>query len=57
MVGAPVRDEHGRIVGGLSIGGPKYRIDVSRINEELADQLLNAVDSLEKALRSEGGLT
>lgn len=49
-VGAPVHDGDGRIVGGLSVGGPKYQVDMTRLEREFADELLNAVESLEAAL-------
>lgn len=50
-VGAPVCDGDGNILGGLSVGGPKYRVDRTRIDYELADQLLDAAASLESSLR------
>ncbi|EMA59653.1 IclR family transcriptional regulator [Halorubrum lipolyticum] len=50
-VGAPVHAD-GEIVGGLSIGGPKYRINMTRLHEELAEQLLDAVEGMEDALRA-----
>jgi DNA-binding IclR family transcriptional regulator len=49
-VGAPVHDADGDVVGGLSLGGPKYRIDMTYIDHEFADRLLDAVDSLESSL-------
>lgn len=48
-VGAPVHDD-GRIIGGLSVGGPKYRLDTARIRQEIADALLDAVDTFEQEL-------
>lgn len=48
-VGAPVHAD-GEIIGGLSIGGPKYRINMTRLHEQLADRLLDAVDEMEAAL-------
>lgn len=51
-VGASVQDDDGSILGGLSVGGPKYRVDRTRIDHELADQLLDAVESLESSLQS-----
>lgn len=51
-VGVPVRDGDGGILGGLSVGGPKYRVDRARIEHELADQLLEAAKSLESSLQS-----
>ncbi|KAA9396612.1 IclR family transcriptional regulator [Haloarcula sp. CBA1130] len=51
-VGAPVHDEDGNIIGGLSVGGPKYRVNHTRITQELAEQLLDAVNSFESTLHS-----
>jgi DNA-binding IclR family transcriptional regulator len=50
-VGVPIRDDGG-IVGGLSVGGPKYRIDVTRLHGELADTLLDLGGTLEEELRA-----
>ncbi|MEY7848117.1 IclR family transcriptional regulator [Natrarchaeobius sp. A-rgal3] len=47
-VGAVVHNDEEDVVGGLSIGGPKYRIDMSRLHDELADQLLATVAELER---------
>jgi DNA-binding IclR family transcriptional regulator len=49
-VGAPIHREDGTVLGGLSVGGPKYRVDRTRINHELGEQLLDAVNTLESAL-------
>lgn len=49
-IGAPVHDEDGSIVGGLSVGGPKYQVDVRRLEREFTDELMNAVESLESSL-------
>lgn len=48
-IGAPVR-ANGDIVGGLSVGGPKYRVDMSRLHDEIATQLLDAVATMERRL-------
>jgi len=48
-VGAPVHDD-GTIIGGLSVGGPKYRLDTTRIHQDIADALLDAVDTFEQYL-------
>lgn len=48
-VGAPVHAD-GEIIGGLSIGGPKYRIQMTRLHGELAEELLDAVAEMEDAL-------
>lgn len=50
-VGVPVHRD-GKIIGGLSVGGPKYRIDMSRLHEELADTLLEKAETLERDLQS-----
>lgn len=50
-VGAPVH-RNGDIIGGLSVGGPKYRIDTDRLHGELADALLEKVATLEADLRA-----
>lgn len=47
-VGATVHGPGGDIVGGLSVGGPKYRIDMDRVHNDLANQLLQTVESLER---------
>jgi len=49
-VGAPIHRDDGTVLGGLSVGGPKYRVDRTRINHELGEQLLDAVTSLESTL-------
>lgn len=49
-VGVSVRPND-RIVGGLSVGGPKYRIDTKRLHDELADVLLERAATLEQELR------
>lgn len=51
-VGAAVHRDDGTVLGGLSVGGPKYRIDRTRIDHELGEQLLEAVKSLESRLHS-----
>lgn len=50
-VGAPVHDEGGDIIGGLSVGGPKYQINMGRIDHEFADELRDAVSLLEYLLQ------
>ncbi|WP_138004866.1 IclR family transcriptional regulator [Halalkalirubrum salinum] len=49
-VGATVHDEDGTLLGGLSVGGPKYRIDTAQLYGDLADAVLEAVDTLEQTL-------
>ncbi|WP_424005245.1 IclR family transcriptional regulator (plasmid) [Haloarcula salina] len=51
-VGATVHRDDGTVLGGLSVGGPKYRVDRTRIDQELGDQLLDAVGALESTLQS-----
>lgn len=46
-VGATVHGPEGDVIGGLSVGGPKYRLDMDRLHGELAEQLLSTVESLE----------
>ncbi|MDS0295498.1 IclR family transcriptional regulator [Halogeometricum luteum] len=47
-VGVPVH-RNGGILGGLSVGGPKYRIDSDRLHGELADTLVEAAAALERS--------
>jgi DNA-binding IclR family transcriptional regulator len=49
-IGTPVRDPDGAIVGGVSVGGPKYRVSVARLEREFTDDLLTAADELESLL-------
>lgn len=49
-VGVAVHDADETPVGGLSVGGPKYRIDMDRLHGTLAEQLLETIDSLEAML-------
>jgi len=48
-VGAAVHDD-GEVIGGLSVGGPTYRIDTHRLEAELVDALFDAVDAIEDEL-------
>ena len=41
-VAAPVRDYTGRVVAGISIPGPLFRMDDERINEELVPMVVDA---------------
>jgi DNA-binding IclR family transcriptional regulator len=50
-VGTTVKDETG-IVGGLSVGGPTYRIDESRLHDDLVEDLLAVVEGFESDLVS-----
>ncbi|MFB6297980.1 MAG: IclR family transcriptional regulator [Salinirussus sp.] len=49
-VGTSIRGREGRIVGGLSVGGPTYRIDSDRLHEELAPELLSVAEAFESEL-------
>ncbi|WP_330632988.1 IclR family transcriptional regulator [Halocatena halophila] len=49
-VGAPVYATDGSILGGLSVGGPKFRIDMTRLDTDIASTLHDAVDTLESVL-------
>lgn len=48
-VGIPVH-RNDRILGGLSVGGPKYRIDFGRLHGELADTLVEVAATVENDL-------
>ena len=50
-VGVSVRRSD-RIVGRLSVGGPKYRIDATRLHDELAAVLLEKAAILERRFHS-----
>ncbi|ELZ95847.1 transcriptional regulator [Haloferax mucosum ATCC BAA-1512] len=45
-VGAPIRDETGAPVGGISISGPANRIKGSLLRDELPDKLLATIDEI-----------
>lgn len=49
-IGAPVHDADGRIVGGVSVGGPKYQNSLVRLEREFADDLFAAVTEIESTL-------
>lgn len=51
-VGAPVHDENGNIIGGLSVGGPKYQIDIEKIDYEFVEKLQQTVSHMESSLQS-----
>lgn len=42
----------GDVVGGLTVGGPKYWIDRDRLHDELTPELLTPVEALEAELES-----
>lgn len=47
-VGAAVHGPDGDLVGGLSVGGPKYRIDMDRLHDDIARRLVETVETLER---------
>lgn len=49
-VGAVVKNIDGSILGAIAISGPTYRLDVTRLNNELPSFLLEACDDVESAL-------
>lgn len=49
-VGAAIRDPTGAIIGGLSVGGPTYRIDRDRLHDDLAPELLAVVEEFQDEL-------
>ena len=49
-IGAPVHDPNGEIVGGVSVGGPKYQNSLTRLEREFAEHLFAAVDEIESTL-------
>lgn len=50
-VGAPIRDEDGTPIGGISISGPANRVKGDYLREELPDKLLAAIDEIHINLR------
>ena len=48
--GTAIRDAEDDIVGGLTVGGPKYRLDEDRVHDELATDLLTVTSELESEL-------
>lgn len=49
-IGAPVHDADGEIVGGVSVGGPKYQNSLTRLEREFVEPLFAAVDEIEAVL-------
>ena len=49
-IGAPVKGATGEVIGGVSVGGPKYRVSVSQLEHEFVDDVLTAVEALESIL-------
>jgi len=49
-IGAPVHDADGDIIGGVSVGGPKYQNSLTRLEREFAEHLFAAVTDIESAL-------
>ncbi|MFC4439973.1 MULTISPECIES: IclR family transcriptional regulator [Natrialbaceae] len=50
-VGAPIRDEDGAPIGGISISGPANRVKDEYLRNELPDKLLAAIDEIHINLR------
>ncbi|WP_396613576.1 IclR family transcriptional regulator (plasmid) [Haloferax sp. S1W] len=50
-VGAPIRDEDGVPVGGISISGPANRVKGSLLRDELPDKLLATIDEIHINIR------
>ncbi|MFB6223957.1 MAG: IclR family transcriptional regulator [Haloarcula sp.] len=50
-VGAPIRDEDGTPIGGISISGPANRVKGELLKEDLPDKLLAAIDEIHINLR------
>ncbi|QIB74328.1 IclR family transcriptional regulator [Halogeometricum borinquense] len=50
-VGAPIRDEEGTPVGGISISGPANRVKGSLLRDELPDKLLATIDEIHINIR------
>ncbi|WP_246998181.1 IclR family transcriptional regulator [Halosolutus gelatinilyticus] len=50
-VGAPIRDEDGAPIGGISISGPANRVKGDYLRNELPDKLLAAIDEIHITLR------
>lgn len=55
-IGAVVSDGTD-IIGGLSVGGPKYRIDTTQLRNQLAEPLFDAVDTIERKLAEQKSST
>jgi DNA-binding IclR family transcriptional regulator len=53
--GAPIFDERGRVVAGISVGGPAFRIDDARL-DELGAMVRDAADAISRGLGSPGPL-
>ncbi|MXV62728.1 helix-turn-helix domain-containing protein [Natronorubrum sp. JWXQ-INN-674] len=50
-VGAPIRDDDGTPIGGISISGPANRVKGDYLRNELPDKLLAAIDEIHINLR------
>lgn len=46
-VGSAVQSENGELLGALSVSGPKHRMKGTRLNQEIAELVTNAVEELE----------
>lgn len=52
-IGVPVHGVDGEIVGGVSVGGPKYQNSLTKLERELAEHLFTAANEIESVLREE----
>lgn len=46
-VGAPIKNQHGEVMGALSIIGPSSRMDEDRLQRELPDMIMRSVNVIE----------
>jgi DNA-binding IclR family transcriptional regulator len=56
-VGAPIRDYTKRVVAGISVSGPSFRMSESRINDEIAPAVKRAADDISRRLGYEVALS
>ncbi|MFD1643961.1 IclR family transcriptional regulator [Halohasta litorea] len=56
-IGAPVHGADEEILGAVSVGGPKYQVDIARLEREFADKLLTATAELESLLKSKASIS
>lgn len=52
-IGCAVEGLDGSILGGLTIGGPVYRVDEETLKNELVDVLLDAVTDIERSIEAQ----
>ncbi|WP_129113840.1 IclR family transcriptional regulator [Halegenticoccus tardaugens] len=46
-ISAPILDDNGRVLGGLSVSGPAHRLEEPKVEAELRDKLLSSVNIIE----------